>query len=127
MVKEIVQAYPEADKVHLVWDNLNTHKKKPLIEFFGQEEGHRIWEKVEVHYSPEHGSWLNQAEMAISQFSRQCLGKRRIGEFDQLRAETSAWNKAANRNPSPINRKFTVSKARKKFKFGNPISGVSEY
>lgn len=127
MVKEIVRAYPEADKVHLVWDNLNTHKEKPLVEFFGQEEGHRIWEKLEVHYSPEHGSWLNQAEIAISQFSRQCLWKRRIGEFDQLRAETSAWNKAANRNPSPISWKFTVSKARKKFKYENPISGVSEY
>lgn len=117
MVKEIVRAYPEAEKIHLVWDNLNTHKEKPLVDFFGVEEGHGIWEKVQVHYTPEHGSWLNQAEMAISVYSRQCLGKRRIGEFNQLRSETIAWNQAANRTPIPVHWKFTVSKARAKFKY----------
>jgi transposase len=126
MVKEIVRAYPEAEKIHLVWDNLNTHKEKPLVEFFGEEEGHKIWEKVEVHYTPEHGSWLNQAEMAISIYSRQCLGKRRIGSFEELRMETNAWNRSTNRNPSPVRWTFTVSKARKKFKYTYPLSGVSE-
>jgi len=53
----------------LVWDNLNTHKEKPLVEYFGEEERHRIWQRVEVHYTPEHGSRLNQAEMAISIFA----------------------------------------------------------
>ncbi len=126
MVKDIVGAYPEAEKIHLVWDNLNTHKEKPLLAFFGEEEGRRLWEKVEVHYTPEHGSWLNQAEMAISVYSRQCLGKRRIGEFNELRAETSAWNRTANRTPSPVHWTFTVAKARKKFNYGTPINAVTE-
>lgn len=126
MVKEIVRAYPNAEKIHLVWDNLNTHKEKPLAEFFGEEEGHKIWEKLDVHYTPEHGSWLNQAEMAISIYSRQCLGKRRIGSFEELRAETIAWNRSTNRNPSPVRWAFTASKARKKFKYECPLSGVSE-
>ena len=126
MVKEIVRAYPEAEKIHLVWDNLNTHKEKPLVEFFGEEEGHKIWEKVEVHYTPEHGSWLNQAEMAISIYSRQCLDKRRIGSFEDLRTETNVWSRSTNRNPKPVRWTFTVSKARKKYKYQRPLSGVSE-
>jgi hypothetical protein len=126
MVKEIVEAYPEADKVHLVWDNLNTHKEKPLLDRFG-EEGQRIWERMQVHYTPEHGSWLNQAEMAISAFKRQCLGKRRIGNLDDLQRETTAWNKTMNLNPSPVRWTFTVSKARKKFKYPCPASGKSEH
>ena len=125
MVKEIVRAYPEADKIHLVWDNLNTHKEKPLLAFFGEEEGQRIWKKVEVHYTPEHGSWLNQAEMAISRYSRQCLGKRRIGEFEMLRSETRAWNQATNLQPTPIQWRFTVSKARSKFKYDPNFVGKS--
>jgi hypothetical protein len=126
MVKEIVEAYPEAERIHLVWDNLNTHKEKPLVDFFGEEEGKRIWQRVEVHYTPEHGSWLNQAEMAISIFTRQCLGKRRIGSFDELRRETSVWNKSTNRNPSPVRWKFTVARARRKFKYKLPFSEKSE-
>lgn len=126
MVKAIVEAYPEAEKVHLVWDNLNTHREKPLVEYFGEEEGHRIWEKLQVHYTPEHGSWLNQAEMAISIFTRQCLGKRRIGGLDELRRETSTWNESANHNPKPIRWAFTIAKARKKFKYPCPFSGKSE-
>lgn len=126
MVKEIVGAYPDAEKIHLVWDNLNTHKEKPLKAFFGEEEGHRLWEKVEAHYTPEHGSWLNQAEMAISVYSKQCLGKRRIGELNELRVETTTWNAAANRNRIPVRWKFTVAKARKKFNYSFPITGVTE-
>jgi DDE superfamily endonuclease len=125
-VKEIVEAYPDADKVHLVWDNLNTHREKPLVECFGEVEGRRIWGKVEVHYTPEHGSWLNQAEMAISIFTRQCLGKRRMGSFTELRRETSQWNKTANRTATPVRWTFTVAKARKKFKYKNPLSGMTE-
>jgi transposase len=117
MVKAIVRAYPEAEKIHLVWDNLNTHKEKPLVEFFGTEEGHQIWKKVEVHYTPEHGSWLNQAEMAISMYSKQCLGKRRLGTIEELRSETMAWDRFSNQNPTPVCWKFTTSKARAKFKY----------
>lgn len=126
MVKEIVGAYPEAEKIHLVWDNLNTHKERPLVAFFGEEEGHRLWERVQAHYTPEHGSWLNQAEMAISVYSKQCLGKRRIGELNELRTETAAWNATANRKPVPVHWTFTVSKARKKFSYIFPITAMTE-
>ena len=53
------EGYPEGEKIHLVWDNLNTHKEKPLLEFFGVDEGRQIWDKVETHYTPEHGRWFN--------------------------------------------------------------------
>lgn len=126
MVKDIMNAYPEAEKIHLVWDNLNTHKEKPLVAFFGEEEGHRLWERVEAHYTPEHGSGLNQAEMSISVYSKQCLGKRRIGDLNELRAETAAWNTAANRKPVPVHWTFTVAKARKKFNYSFPVTEVTE-
>jgi hypothetical protein len=87
------------------------------VEFFGAEEGHQIWKKVEVHYTPEHGSWLNQAEMAISMYSKQCLGKRRLGTIEELRSETMAWDRFSNQNPTPVCWKFTTSKARAKFKY----------
>lgn len=125
MVKEIVEAYPEAVRIHLVWDNLNTHRVKPLVDAFGTETGYRIWEKVQVHYTPEHGSWLNQAEAAISAFAQQCLGQRRMGTWEALNRETSIWNLKANQNPAPTRWAFTVAKARKKFKYQRLNSGVS--
>jgi DNA-directed RNA polymerase specialized sigma24 family protein len=69
-------------------DNLNTHRRKSLIDTFGEKVGGEIWDRFTVHYTPTHGSWLNQAEIEISLFARQCLGTRRIPDLKTLRRET---------------------------------------
>ena len=80
----IANHYAEAQTIHRVMDNLSSHKRKALVDRFGSEEGGRLWERFTVHYTPIHGSWLNQAEIEISLFSRQCLGKRRIGDLGSV-------------------------------------------
>jgi transposase len=115
MLSSIATKYQKAKKIHLVMDNLNTHTKKSLTERYGNKEGSRIWKRFSVHYTPKHGSWLNQAELEISLLSRQCLGKRRIGDIDKLRSEVSAWNRRVNRNRTKIDWKFDKKKARKTF------------
>ena len=98
-------------------DNLNTHKKKSLTDFYGDEEGCRIWGRFEVHYTPKHGSWLNQAEIAINIYSRQCLGKTRIPDIETLRKKTNAWNKVVNRKRVKINWTFDRKAAQDKFDY----------
>ena len=98
-------------------DNLNTHKLKSLTDFYGEEEGNRIWERFEVHYTPKHGSWLNQAEIAINMYTRQCLGKTRIPDIELLRKKTKAWNKVVNKKKVKICWKFTREKAQEKFNY----------
>lgn len=112
-LKLISEKYNDAKKIILVMDNLSTHSKKSLIDFYGEIDGNILWEKFEVHYTPIHGSWLNQAEIAIGMYSRQCLGDGRIGTFENLKSETQAWNERANRKKVEINWRFTKSKARK--------------
>ena len=82
--------YPEADTIHLVMDNLSSHHRKALVDRFGEKIGGMLWERFTVHYTPKHGSWLNQAEIEISLFSRQCLGQRRIPSLVQLQREARA-------------------------------------
>ena len=72
---ELALAYPEAKTIHLVMDNLNIHRRKALADVFGAEMAAQVWDRFTVHYTPTHGSWLNQAEIEIGLFSRQCLGK----------------------------------------------------
>src|SRR5215472_5758283 len=98
VVDLIVRRYPEAQTVHLVMDNLNIHRRKSLTDYFGVEYGSRVWDRVTVHYTPKHGSWLNQAEIEISLFARQCLGSRRIPDLNRLRREAKAWSRRMNRN-----------------------------
>ena len=107
---EIVASYPEADTIHLVMDNLSSHNRKALVERFGEKIGGLLWERFTVHYTPKHGSWLNQAEIEISLFSRQCLGQRRIPSLDQLQCEARAWNRKMNRDQVTINWQFTQHK-----------------
>jgi hypothetical protein len=109
---EIVAAYPEADTIHLVVDNLNSHRRKALVDRFGERIGGLLWKRFTVHYTPRHGSWLNQAEIEIGLFSRQCLGKRRIPTPGQLATEARAWNRIMNRNRAKIDWQFTRRKAR---------------
>jgi transposase len=112
---EIVAAYPEADTIHLVMDNLSSHRRKALVDRYGESIGGLLWDRFTVHYTPKHGSWLNQAEIEISLFSRQCLGLRRIPSLPDLSREAQAWNRRMNRDHVQINWKFTRTKARQKF------------
>ncbi len=95
---EIVASYPEAETIHLVMDNLSSHNRKALVDRFGEKIGGLLWERFTVHYTPIHGSWLNQAEIEISLFSRQCLGQRRIPSLSDLQREAKAWNRKMNRD-----------------------------
>ena len=112
---EIAEHYPGADTIHLVMDNLSSHTRKALVERFGEKAGDWLWDRFTVHYTPTHGSWLNQAEIEISLFSRQCLGRRRIPSLGHLRREARAWNRRMNRGRVIINWCFTRRKARQKF------------
>jgi DDE superfamily endonuclease len=117
VVFELAMAYPEAKTVHLVMDNLNLHTAKGLKNLYGTDFGSEIWDRFTVHHTPVHGSWLNQAEIEIGVYSRQCLGKRRIPDLKTLRRETRAWNRARNRARTKINWKFNRKAARRKFKY----------
>ena len=112
---DVAAHYPEADTIHLVMDNLSSHTRKAVVERFGAEAGDWLWNRFTAHYTPKHGSWLNQAEIEISLLSRQCLGRRRIGDRASLREETRAWNRRMNRDRVTIQWSFTRTQARKKF------------
>jgi hypothetical protein len=112
---ELALAYPEARTIHLVMDNLNIHRQKALADAFGAEMAAQLWDRFTVHYTPTHGSWLNQAEIEIGLFSRQCLGKRRIPSLKILKAEARAWNRRVNRGRVKIDWKFDRRAARRKF------------
>jgi hypothetical protein len=123
---QLALAYPEAKTIHLVMDNLNIHHQKPLTDLYGAELGGEIWDRFTVHYTPTHGSWLNQAEIEIGIFSRQCLGTRRIPDLQTLRRETRAWNRRMNRDRVRINWKFDRQAARRKFGYKRKPSRRSE-
>jgi len=116
-IKTVEQQYSQARKIVLVMDNLNTHKIKSLIDRYGEKEGRRIWGRFEVHYTPKHGSWLNQAEIAINMYARQCLGRSRIPDMELLRKRTNMWLQYINRKRVTIKWKFTKDKAREKFNY----------
>ncbi|MGH9655788.1 MAG: IS630 family transposase, partial [Bryobacteraceae bacterium] len=113
----LAMQYPEAETIHLVMDNLNIHCYKSLKDAFGAETGSEIWDRFTVHYTPTHGSWLNQAEIEIGIFSRQCLGTRRIPDLKTLRRESRAWNRRINRTRTRINWQFDRKTARRKFRY----------
>jgi transposase len=123
VVKSIVEHYPQAETIHLVMDNLNIHTRKSLTTHFGDKEGGDLWDRLTVHYTPKHGSWLNQAEIELSLVSRQCLGSRRIPELGTLQQEVAAWNSTANQKRTRINWQFTRKKARKLFRYKKPQAG----
>ena len=115
VVCQLARQYPQAKTIHLVLDNLNIHQGKSLTALLGQEHGGAVWDRFTVHYTPTHGSWLNQAEIEISIFSRQCLGRRRIPDLKTLRREALAWNHHMNRARTKINWQFDRKTARRKF------------
>jgi len=114
--------YPEAETIDLVMDNLNIHRRKSLTDLYGAEVGGEIRDRFTVHYTPTHGSWLNQAEIEIGIFSRQCLGTRRIPDLQTLRREARSWNRRMNRARIRINWKFDRKAARRKFGYKKNVS-----
>ena len=118
---EVAMAYPEAETIHLVMDNLSTHSRKSLTDLCGEEFGAEIWDAFRPHYTPVHGSWLNQAEIEIGLFSGQCLGKRRLEDLAKLRREAAAWNRRVNRERVKIDWRFDRKAARKKFGYKRPL------
>ena len=84
-LKRIEKRYRHARTIHLIQDNLSTHTEKSLIAAFGSRQGHALWRRFTVHYTPKHGSWLNVAEIEASLVARECLGRRRIGKLAMLR------------------------------------------
>ncbi len=125
-LETVVSSYPGARKIHLVMDNLNIHCRKSLTDHYGEKPGRRLWDRLQVHYTPKHGSWLNQAEIEISLFSRQCLGKRRIPHLALLQREAQAWNRQMNRDRVRIDWKFSRKDARRKFNYKKNYSRRSE-
>lgn len=105
------EMYPAAQKIILVMDNLNTHKPASLYKAFPPEEARRIIKKLEIHYTPKHGSWLDIAEIELNVMTRQCLS-RRIASIDALRSELSAWEDERNNGKSKVNWQFTTKDAR---------------
>jgi len=107
--------YSDAKRVTLVLDNLNTHTIGSLYETFPPEEAHRIAQRLELHYTPKHGSWLNIAEIELSVYKRQCLPER-IPEIRQMQEITKEWNENRNTRQSKIDWQFTAEDARIKLK-----------
>ncbi len=113
------ERYPKASKVRLVVDKLNIHSIASLYETFPPVEARRLAEKLEIHYTPKHGSWLNIAEIELSALSRQCLD-RRIPDITAMRREVAAWLRHRNQRGAPINWRFTTEDARIKLIHLNP-------
>lgn len=105
--------YPEADRVVLVLDNLNTHPRGSLYEAFPAAEAQRLADRLEIHYTPKHGSWLNIAEIELSVLGRQCL-RRRIPDIETLTTELTAWETDHNDRRRPVQWQFTTADARTK-------------
>lgn len=113
-MKDLVDVhFPDAVAIRVVLDNLNTHTFGALYEAFAPDEARRIARKLDFHYTPKHGSWLNMAEIEISILSRQCL-KRRVGDYSQLQTVTQSWAQRRNEQKATINWDFDVTKARTK-------------
>jgi len=109
----VEERYPEAEKIRVVLDNLNTHKPASLYEAFPPAEARRILTQLEFHYTPKHGSWLNRAEIELSVLQRQCLN-RRIPDEATLKRETAAWESHRNATQATIDWRFSVTDAREK-------------
>lgn len=115
-MRELLEVeYPEADQVILVCDNLNTHKIASFYKAFPPEEAARLRRRLEMHYTPKHGSWLNMAECELSVLTRQCLN-RRIPDIEQLRQDTRQWGEERNARQKSVDWQFTTDDARIKLR-----------
>lgn len=115
-VKELLEVdYPDAETVVLVMDNLNTHGIASLYQAFPPEQAHTLAQRLEIHHTPKHGSWLNIAEIELSALTRQCLD-RRISDLDTLNTELAAWQNATNTDQRQVDWQFTTHDARVKLR-----------
>jgi len=126
-VKELVDVhYADVEKIVIVMDNLNTHTEASLYKTFPPEEAFRIAQKLEIHYTPKHGSWLDMAEIEFSVLSRQCIN-RRIPDQETLIKEIEAWGNVRNANAIKCEWQFTTEDARIKLKKLYPTLPGSNY
>ena len=120
-VKDLVDVYyPDAERIVLVMDQLNTHSPASLYEAFSPPEAKRLADRLEIHYTPKHGSWLNMAEIELSALQRQCL-TRRLGDRSTMEREVAAWVAARNAAAASIDWRFTTADARIKLKRLYPV------
>ena len=120
-IKKLVTVdFPDAEKIVLVQDNLNTHTIGSLYKAFPPEEARRLRDKLEIHYTPKHGSWLNMAEIEINVLANHGLPKR-VSSMEQMKKEVAAWNKARKKTASKINWRFTTENTRDKLKRLYPL------
>jgi hypothetical protein len=120
-VKDLVDFhYPDATRIVLVMDHLNTHSPASLYDAFPPAEAKRLTDKLEIHHTPKHGSWLNMAEIELSVLQRQCLN-RRLGDRATLEREVAAWVAARNKTATTIDWHFTTADARIKLKRLYPL------
>jgi hypothetical protein len=120
-IRDLVDVhFPTAERIVLVMDNLNTHTAAALYEAFHPSEARRLWDRLEVHYTPKHGSWLNIAEIELSVLGRQCLD-RRIPDSVTLAAEIAAWVAERNTRAGKVHWQLTTAEARIKLKHLYPI------
>ena len=115
------KVYPDAEKIIMVCDNLNTHDKSSFYEAFPPDEALRLAKRFEFHHTPKHGSWLDIAEIELSALSKQCLGKRRIENIDDLNSELEKWHTDRNERQKGVNWQFTTDDARIKLKHLYPV------
>jgi len=108
--------YAHCDKIILVCDNLNTHTRGAFYEAFPANVAQALVKRIEFHYTPKHGSWLNVAECELSAMTSQCLSKRRISDIQTLSAELTAWTKRTNQKQKGVNWQFSIDEARTKLK-----------
>lgn len=116
-MKQLIDTqYPDCEKIILVCDNLNTHTRGAFYEAFPAEVARAFVKRIEFHYTPKHGSWLNIAECELSAMTSQCLAKRRMSDIQNLSDELAAWAKRANQKQKGVNWQFSIDKARTKLK-----------
>ena len=112
--------WPEAKKIRIVLDNLNTHTPASFYEIFSPEQARHLVRKLEFHYTPKHSSWLNMAEVEISVLTQQCLD-RRLGSIENLEREVAAWEADRNDRRATVDWRFTIPNARDKLKRLYPV------
>jgi hypothetical protein len=123
-MKELADViYPEAEKIVIVMDNLNTHSPASFYETFEAEEARRLTNRFEFHYTPKHGSWLNMAEIELGVLIRQCLS-RRIADKETLETQVNAWQNDRNAKVVKVDWRFTTADARIKLKYLYPVIHV---
>lgn len=118
---KIIDRYPSATKIVLVLDNLNTHKIASFYESYPPQEAKALADRLEIHYTPKHGSWLDMAETELSVLQRQCLGDRRIATKAQLEGEVTAWETKRNATQIGVDWQYTTADARTKLKRLYPV------